>query len=282
MAIPTARFTGAGGPRSVEVDGLITAVKLSEAAKKGRYAYYNGDRQPQLSAANGYSDPAGSTGTLAKGIIPGTFPLAFDYFALGAGQTLLGPLFNTAGKGLEVSGDQTVDEGYEFVFGTADARGPHTVTVGAENAFLRMYLTIEDVSDLDVVAVGFRKLEALQASILDYDEAAYFDVVSGDIKVSTILNAAANVVTDTGENWADNETHELLVAVIGRRVIFYLDGSPAPGVPEYNFDAGEVIVPFARHLLDDTGAADATSLLWWKEVEVGLVSEISSDGVPSF
>jgi hypothetical protein len=278
MSIATRKFTGAG-PNNATA-GLITPVKLSAGALLGRYAWYNGDHQPQLSAIDGYTDPTGTTITRSKALCGGTFPLKMDYFAIGT-QTLKGPLFNTAGKGLEVTGDQTVDEGYEYIFGALDARGAHTIVVGAENAFMRVSFEIEDVSDLDVVACGWRKNETIRLDILDYDEAAYFDVVSGDIKTSTILNNAANVVTDTGQNWADGETHELMVKVIGRRVTYWIDGAPAPGTVEFNFDADEVIVPFFRTLLDDTGAADATSLVWWKEVEVGLLSDVSQNGDPS-
>jgi hypothetical protein len=262
-------------------DGSINAIKMTEALKLGRYAYYNGDHQPRLSAANGYGDPAGTTGTLAKMVCFGQFPLIADYFALGAGQTLLGPLLSTAGLGLEVSGDQTVDEGYEFVFGTLDVRGPHTFTVGTDNAFLRMKFSIEDVSDFDEVCVGFRKKESVNATLENYDEAAFLTVPTGALKCWTILNNAATTKTDCAEAWADGETHELMVTLIGRQVGFWYDGSPISGLPAFRFDANEVIVPFFRTMLDDTGAADATSLLHWEEVEVGLLNAINSDGYDS-
>ena len=50
-----------------------------------------------------------------------------------------------------------------------------------------MKFAIADVSDTDDCAFGFRKVEAYQANIDDYDEMAALNVISGDIKIETIL-----------------------------------------------------------------------------------------------
>jgi hypothetical protein len=253
-------------------DESINKIKLTAALLTGKFAYYAGNSQPSLSAPNGYGDPTGVTGDVNRALFGGLTTLTAQYHVKGT-QTLLGPLLDTTGKGLEVSQDQTNNDGIEYVFGALNTLGRHTFVVGTDNAYIEIKFEIEDVSGSDQILVGFRKNEAFQADWNDYDELAAIDMVSGDIKTSTILNNAATTNTDSGENWADGETHTLRVELKGRSVAFFLDGSPLAGVPAYRFDNAEVVLPFFLLLQD----VDITKC-WWKHVEVGPLSEDNSNG----
>src|SRR5687768_1555487 len=107
MSIPTHRYG----------DESINPIKLTDEAHEYGYAFYNGRQQPSLSLANGYADPSGTAAALNRAFFPGAFPLVASYSARGAGQTLLGPLLDTTGEGLDISQDQTDDEGVQYTFG---------------------------------------------------------------------------------------------------------------------------------------------------------------------
>jgi len=261
--IPTKRY----GSDSINAD------KFTDEIREYGYAYYNGRVQPTVSTANGYSDPTGTTGDINRAIFHGGLgPLTSVYHVKGT-QTLLAPLLDTA-EGLDVSQDQTDNDGVEHVFGTLGVRGPYAWTVGTHNGFVEIDFEIADVSGTDDCALGFRKQEAFQANIDDYDEAAFINVILGDVKVETILNGGTTTTTDSGENWTDGETHTLRVDLKGRLVEYRLDGEELPGIPDFSFDSGEVVVPFFFFLQ----ATTTPGKVFWKHVRVGRQKAISTDG----
>ena len=248
----------------------VTSFKLSVARRTGLYVYERTDHQPSLSAPNGYGDPTGTTGDINRALF--RHGLYTQYHVKGAGQTLLGPLLDVT-NGLDISQDQTDDEGVEHVFGVLGAISPFVFTTPAYG-FIEVEFNIADVTGTDDCAVGFRKMESFQAAIDNYDEAAFVNVILGDIKVETILNNAATVTTDSGDNWTDGQTKTVRVNLAGRRVTYHVDGTPVPGIPEFNFDTGEVVVPFFYFLQ----ATTTPGKIYWKHVEVGLSTENTSTG----
>lgn len=267
MGIPTKRYAA----------GSVNAAKLSDDVRKYGYAYYAGRQQPSLSLANGYADPSGTGGVLNRAFFPGPHPLHASYSALGT-QTLLGPLLDTSGNGLDISQDQTDDDGVQYTFGANNSFGPYTWTVGTHNGFIRMKMKIADVSGTDDCCVGLRKMEAIQANVDDYDEAAFLNVILGDIKTETILNNAATVTTDTTQDWADAATKTLEVQLIGRQVRFLVDDVAVSNVPAFSFDSGEVVVPFFFFLQ----ATTSPGKVYWQEVEVGRLRAKHADGIDGY
>jgi hypothetical protein len=165
-----------------------------------------------------------------------------------------------ATTGMDYAGDQTDDDGIEWVYSCTTCKGREGVdrfTVGKQAFSAELEFSIEDVSGTDDCLFGFRKVEALNATVDNYDEMAALNVISGDIKIETILNNAATTTTDTTANWADTEIHRLKVLVDKEGAVTYkIDGAAPSTTAAFSFDVGEVVTPFF-HLLQDahlTGA----------------------------
>jgi len=191
----------------------------------------------------------------------------WEYHILGAGQTIVAPTLGT--NGLDISLDGADNEGVEMCLGI-NARNRGVFVVGTSPAFFaRMRFVIGDVSDTDDCLFGFRKVEAYQAAVDDYDEMAAFNVISGDIYTHTILNGGGTTGTDTTNNWADAAEHELEVRVSATGVVSYkIDGvSPlAVAATAFTFDDAEVVVPFF-HFLHCAASSAGIELI---EFECGL------------
>lgn len=241
-------------PGRAHADGTIDARKLKTTNRK--YVFDNFQCKPIAVPLIGYGTPSG-TASVINHVYTGAQIL--EYSARGT-QTLLAPVLEA--NGLEISQDQTDNDGVEYTPGVI-ARQKGTFTVGTDAPFFfRVRLKIADVSGTDDLCIGFRKLEAAQANVDDYDEACWLSVNLGDVIVETILNNAATVTTDTLFNAVDGDVVDLKVVVRGRAVSFFVNGfqigstinrdgagaaitaQATTGAPAYNFDSAEVVVPF--------------------------------------
>lgn len=225
------------------VGGAVNPTKLSDGLLRGTYRYCHVDHQPNCSAPNGYGDPTGTAGDLNRCALAGC-GVTWQYHVKGT-QTLLAPLLDTTGLGLDISQDQTDNDGVELMFGANNSYGRfvHTVSSSTDACF-KVKLKIADVSGTDDLAIGWRKVEAAQANLDDYDEGAFVNVILGQLYSETILNGAATVTTTaTGSTWADNAVHTVEVCIKGRQAYYYYDDVRIQKTVTYNFDTGEVILP---------------------------------------
>lgn len=219
-----------------------------------RYVFDKFDCRPLFVDEDGDGAPTGATGDVNIMVTPQAH---YEYVMLGAGQTIVKPVWASA-SGVDVGLDQTDDEGIEITNGIG-AGSRCYFTVGTDECFFRVKFSIADVSGTDDCAVGFRKAEAYQTAIDAYDEMAALNVISGDIKIETILNNAATTTTDTTDNWADAATHTLEVRIQANgTATFLIDGAAPTTTATFTFDSGELIVPFFYHLnaLDLSGAVN--------------------------
>lgn len=187
-------------------------------------------------------------------------------------QTITAPSIVNVSAGvnaLNIGMDQTDNDGVEICSGILSGNRFAFLT-GTDNAFFfRCRFSIADVSGTDDCAIGFREAEAYQANIDDYTDMAVLNVISGNITIETILNGAATVSTDTTDNWADGETHELKVIVSSAGVVTYeIDGQEPTVTAAYTFTSGLYVVPFI-FFLNATDLAGAVNFL---EMECGYVS----------
>jgi hypothetical protein len=163
--------------------------------------------------------------------------------------------------GLEIVLDANVTDGVtacELGHGIISSN-PAKFTVGSfpggsdTVVFIEADILIDDISDLDQLFVGFRKLEAFQAEPDNYDELAAIHVgetgatvADGQINIATILNNAATTYTDTTlTDWADAAQKKLRVEINNLGQCTFLVAGSVPTVTKiFAFDAGEVIIPF--------------------------------------
>lgn len=246
----------------IEVQNVIAnAVPGPLPGVAARHTYEEFESLPVCVNDAGYGDPTGSTGDVN---ILRTERNAFEYHVKGT-QTLLAPAWGA--NGLNVGLDQTDNDGVEITQGIT-ARSKAAFVAGTDAFFVKVQFSIEDVSGTDDCAVGFRKAEAYQANIDDYDEMAALNVISGDIKIETILNNGATTTTDTTDNWVDGETHTLEVIVNKNRTVTYrIDGVAPTTVAAFTFDAGEILAPFF-FMLNASDVVGAVNLKSW---ECGLI-----------
>jgi hypothetical protein len=200
----------------------------------------------------------GTAGDVNLALFPET---AFEWHVKGT-QTILAPA--ATATGWDVNQDQTDNDGIEVTQGIL-SRSPGCFTVGTDVAFFfSVKLKIADVSGTDDCAIGFRKAEAYQANVDDYDEGAFLNVISGAINIETILNNGATTTTDTTNTWADGATKTLKVLVSAAGVVTYqIDGAAPTTVAAFTFDSGEVLVPFF-FMLNAADVAGAVELIEWE------------------
>lgn len=243
-------------------DGDVeTGGEFKSTKTKPRYMKINFDCHPIYKGkvlADGttlaHAAPTGATGD--ENLMG--FPEGTLEWHVNGTQTILAPAL--VATGLNVAQDQTANDGIEICPGIL-ASSKAAFVVGTDPAFYaKLKFSLADVSGTDDCAFGFRKVEAYQAAIDNYDEMAALNVITGNINIETILNNAATVTTDTTLNWADTETHTLEVLVSAAGVVTYrVDGITPPTVASFTFDAGEVVTPFF-YFLHDTDICDTVIL----------------------
>jgi hypothetical protein len=170
----------------------------------------------------------------------------------------------TTAVGLDISGDQTNNDGSEVNTGMLGASGRPFV-IGDDPAFyFCATIKITDVSGSDLLVAGFRRAEAFTATFDNYNDLAGIGSVSGDIYLKTILNNAATTSTDTTDNWADAATKKLCTYVSNAGVVTYtIDGVAPTTTAAFTFDDGDPVIPFV-HLLHDADLAETTAITKWE------------------
>lgn len=207
--------------------------------------------------------PSGATG--ATNIMMFQSGWTWEQFILGAGQTIIAPRIGASG--LLISLDLTATEGAEYNSG-ARLNSPLSFTIGTSAAFfLEIPLLAADVTGCDPLLIGFRKVEANNATFVSYTDYASIGLSATDganIWIRTILNAGAETKTDTTDAWTDGQTKTLRINVSAAGVVTYLINGIAPVVTAaFTFDATDVVIPFIRleHAAVAPGAIDITGRL---------------------
>jgi hypothetical protein len=157
-----------------------------------------------------------------------------------------------ATTGMNYAYDQTDNDGIELVMSCVTTKGREGIdrfTVGKQAFSAELEFSIGTVAGTDDCLWGFRKVEALNATVDNYDEMAALNVISGNINIETILNGASTTTTDTTANWADGEVHSLKVLVSKAGAVTYkIDGAAPSTTAAFSFDNAEVVTPFFHQL----------------------------------
>ncbi len=127
-----------------------------------------------------------------------------------------------------------------------------------------------DVSGCDPLLIGFRKVEANNATFTSYTDYAAIGLSASDganIWLKTELNAGGTTSTDTTNTWTDGQSKVLKVLVSAAGVVTYTIGGSAPVVTAaFTFDSTDVVIPFIRL----THAVTAPGAINWVSFKCGL------------
>jgi len=229
---------------------------VDEAAKNLKQEYNFGTLPVIVDAEHTENQvPDGTAGNKVKHLYADGLDLTACYIGT---QTIDNPQANTSG--IDYSYDQTDNEGVAWVMGDEAVKGREGIdrfTVGSQAFSASLKLSIADVSGTDDCAFGFRKVEAHQAAIDDFDEMACLNVISGNVTIETILNNGATTSTDTTSDVADAGVVTLKVNVAKTGAVTYeIDGQAPSTTAAFSFDIGEVVTPFFYflHASDVAGA----------------------------
>jgi hypothetical protein len=154
---------------------------------------------------------------------------------------------------------------------TANSKAAHVIgsllATDDKEIYFKAKIKIDDISDVTELSMGWRKAEAYQAAVDDYDELASFNIGQdgdGQIEIHTILNGAATSETDTTEtDWGDGDEKTLEIRIKNNgSCTFLIDGAAPTVTAAFTFDAGEVVVPFI--FLDTETGDPQVSISEWK------------------
>lgn len=212
----------------------------------------------------------------------------FMYFVEQAFGGTAPQVIDAAGGGLKLVLDAADNDGLFLSLpwctsaggGTLKTAGKGVFTGRTDGFFIRVKLSVADVSDSDEIAVGVRKLAAFDTSVLGESDFAVLNIDNGDVKIETNLNGGTPSVTDTtddvGDFTTDADIHTLEVRVSESGYVrFLIDGAaPTVDVTNFQFDA-DTLMPFIAVVADTTSDPGVIILEW----ESGLLTERGLDGV---
>lgn len=154
--------------------------------------------------------------------------------------------------GWQIPNDNTDNDGGEITLGVESSpNAKWAYTIGTDGPFeMQLKFGIPDVSDYDVLFVGFRKAAAYVDAIntpaameAAYDDKAGFSVEAGDMHILT-SNDGSDVDTDIASSWADDAVKTLTVRVSAAgAVTYYIDGTVVSDAVAFSFDTGDVVIP---------------------------------------
>lgn len=195
----------------------------------------------------------------------------FAYANLGT-QTLA-PVITA--DGLDISADQSDDEGIELFSNFAGASGRPFI-VGLDPAFyFKATVNIADVSGTDTFLVGFRRAEVNNGTLANYSDYCGVGFNSSAspaaIKLIAEVNGSApsNFPVDTTQTVADgiDLNVKVLVSAAGAVTFQLSTGSSslaAPTVTEaMTLDTGDPVIPFI-HMLNTADIAGAVAIKNWE------------------
>lgn len=192
-----------------------------------------------------------------------------EQFIIGT-QTIIAPRMNA--NGLNLALDNTAAEGSEYNFGARN-NAKHAYTIGTSAAFfIEATIYVEDYSACDPLMVGFRKVEANNATLASYTDYACIGInqatSAANATILSELNSGGQTATNTTDALAaepNSFSVKVLVSAAGV-VTFEVDGSAASVAPSYTFDNGDVVMPFIHFLQ----GADVTTDVDLQNLKIGF------------
>lgn len=178
---------------------VVSARKLLDRVNFDRgYIRETFEQQPMATASNGAGATSGTTGAVNTLLFPHAL---FEYVVLGAGQTIKTPVFTL--DGLDISGDQTATEGFEYTNGNT-VRCAQMCTIGTNVSRRILRFRVADVSGVNPLFVGFRGIQAYDTALANYTDLAGFAISGGLLYIYYQTGGAGLFNFSTGITVADN------------------------------------------------------------------------------
>lgn len=192
-----------------------------------------------------------------------------EQFIIGT-QTIIAPRMNA--NGLNLALDNTAGEGAEYNFGARN-NAKHAYTIGTSPAFfITAKIYVEDLSGCAPLMVGFRKVEANNATFGNYTDYAGIGLNAAtsatNVVMLTELNAGGQTATDSTDAWGgDGSAQTVTVKVSAAGVVtFEINGVAASAAPSFTFDNTDVVMPFIHFVQ----GADVTTDVDLQELKIGF------------
>lgn len=174
-------------------------------------------------------------------------------------------------NGLNLALDNTATEGAEYNFGARN-NAKHAYTIGTDPAFfITAKIYVEDLSGCDPLMIGFRKVEANNATLANYTDYALIGLNQATSATNVVildeLNSGGQTATDTTDAWGgDGAAQTITVKVSAAGVVtFEVNGSAASAAPAFTFDNADVVMPMIHFVQ----GADVTSEVGLQELKIG-------------
>lgn len=193
-----------------------------------------------------------------------TSPGGYLYSLANIGVQTTSPVM--AAAGLDIRGVETNAIGTEIFTHLAGATGTPFIVGNDPGFFLRVSLTVEDISGAGVLLAGFRRAEVNNITYTSYADYGAIGVIAGDgaINIAQEINAAGTAPTDTTNTWADTATKVFEIRVDAAGKVTYLINGAAPTVTAaQTFDDGDPLVCFL-HFIQASDIAGAVTLNSWE------------------
>jgi hypothetical protein len=236
------------GTGDITVTGTVKQIDAEFVEASGIYINEINASPLLTTNANTGGAPTGATGdtnlmAMQNGVI-------MEQFILGAGQTIIAPRMDA--NGLLVSLDLTASEGAEYNLGARNL-SKCAFTIGTDLAFyFSVGLYINDMDGAAPYVIGFRKVEANNATFANYTDYATIGMIAAssttNVVTATELNSLGQTVTDTTDAWGgDGATNTLAVLVdASGNVTYTINGAAPSASAAFQFDNADVVVPFIR------------------------------------
>ncbi len=166
-------------------------------------------------------------------------------------QTIIAPRMSF--RGLEVSLDQTVNEGVEYNFGASRPNGNHSFTIGKDPAFFfEVQFDIEDMSGAGLFVIGFRKVQNNAQALNTYSDFATIGMNGStnptEIVIVSRTESGPITTINTTDLWGgDNTANTLRVSVdSGGSATYTINGNTPTVIKSLKFANDLVVAPFMR------------------------------------
>jgi hypothetical protein len=234
---------------------VINQWRYSDAINRTFWDNKYFEDQFQFQPASSKVGGGAATGTAGDNNVLVTKQNLWEWNVIGT-QTILAP--SNDSFGLNLVQDQTNGDGIELCLGQT-ALTPASYIIGTDRAFfMECEFKVQDVSGVNPLIIGFRKVQAFDATLSNYTDFVALGIVGTAAKyqTETQIGSAGVVTTDTTQTATDGAIFRLKILVSATGVVTYQINDVAPTVvAAYTFTNGLQVIPFIRSI----EASDITS-----------------------